>query len=150
MKDRRDRARRPSTKTQSADVTGDSATELSESEQRLTEARTALLARGVVAGWLIALMVWMMPGADSSRAFIIVVMTYIVALGSLPHGIAGSVDGFFLVACGAMPLRKHAWRVPDPGVDRKYYRRGCVGRVLQPRTGRHRDASVGDWRANSR
>lgn len=56
-----------------------------------------LLARGVVAGWLIALMVWMMPGADSSRAFIIVVMTYLVALGGLPHGIAGSVDGFFLL-----------------------------------------------------
>jgi|HubBroStandDraft_1064217.scaffolds.fasta_scaffold04307_4 formate/nitrite transporter FocA (FNT family) len=62
----------------------------------------ALLARGVVAGWLIALMVWMMPGADSSRAFIIVVMTYMVSLGNLPHGIAGSVDGFFLVARGTL------------------------------------------------
>src|SRR5258708_11642960 len=42
MKDRRDRARRKSTtKTQSADLTGDSATELSESEQRLAEERTA-------------------------------------------------------------------------------------------------------------
>ena len=61
--------------------------------------------RGVVAGWLIALMVWMMPGADSSRAFIIVVMTYLVALGNLPHGIAGSVDGFFLVARGALSWR---------------------------------------------
>jgi formate/nitrite transporter FocA (FNT family) len=66
---------------------------------------STLLARGVVAGWLIALMVWMMPGADSSRAFIIVVMTYLVALGSLPHGIAGSVDGFFLVARGALSWR---------------------------------------------
>jgi formate-nitrite transporter family protein len=63
---------------------------------------TMLLVRGVVAGWLIALMVWMMPGADSSRAFIIVVMTYLVALGNLPHGIAGSVDGFFLVARGGL------------------------------------------------
>jgi formate/nitrite transporter FocA (FNT family) len=27
-----------------------------------------------------------------------------VALGGLPHGIAGAVDGFFLVARGAMPL----------------------------------------------
>ncbi len=62
----------------------------------------SLLGRGVVAGWLIALMVWMMPGADSSRAFIIVVMTYLVALGNLPHGIAGAVDGFFLVARGAL------------------------------------------------
>ena len=58
-----------------------------------------------LAGWLIALMVWMMPGADSSRAFIIVVMTYLVSLGRLPHGIAGSVDGFFLVARGILSWR---------------------------------------------
>ena len=63
---------------------------------------TTLVLRGIVAGWLIALMVWMMPGADSSRAFIIVVMTYLVALGGLPHAIAGSVDGFFLVATGSL------------------------------------------------
>jgi formate-nitrite transporter family protein len=67
---------------------------------------STLLARGVVAGWLIALMVWMMPGADSSRAFIIVVMTYLVSLGNLPHGIAGSVDGFFLVVRGALTWRR--------------------------------------------
>jgi formate/nitrite transporter FocA (FNT family) len=66
---------------------------------------TTLLVRGIVAGWLIALMVWMMPGADSSRAFIIVVMTYLVSLGRLPHGIAGSVDGFFLVARGILSWR---------------------------------------------
>ena len=29
-------------------------------------------------------------------------MTYVAALGGLPHGIAGSVDGFFLVARGMM------------------------------------------------
>jgi formate/nitrite transporter FocA (FNT family) len=67
---------------------------------------STLLTRGIVAGWLIALMVWMMPGADSSRAFIIVVMTYLVSLGNLPHGIAGSVDGFFLVARGALSWRQ--------------------------------------------
>jgi len=74
----------------------------------------SLLVRGIVAGWLIALMVWMMPGADSSRAFIIVVMTYMVALGGLPHGIAGSVDGFFLVARGAMPLSSMLGRYLTP------------------------------------
>ena len=62
-----------------------------------------LFVRAIVAGWLIALMVWMMPGADSSRPFVIVVMTYLVALGDLPHSIVGSVDGFLLVARGAMP-----------------------------------------------
>jgi formate/nitrite transporter FocA (FNT family) len=40
--------------------------------------------------------------AHSSRAFIIIVMTYLVALGDLPHGIAGSVDGFCLVVRGVL------------------------------------------------
>lgn len=62
----------------------------------------ALFVRAIVAGWLIALMVWMMPGADSSRPFVIVMMTYLVALGDLPHSIVGSTDGFFLVARGTM------------------------------------------------
>jgi formate-nitrite transporter family protein len=68
----------------------------------VSQAWTELFARGIVAGWLIALMVWMMPGADSSRAFVIIVMTYLVALGDLPHSIVGSTDGFFLVARGAI------------------------------------------------
>lgn len=63
---------------------------------------TALFVRAIVAGWLIALMVWMMPGADSSRPFVIVMMTYLVALGDLPHSIVGSTDGFFLVARGVV------------------------------------------------
>jgi formate-nitrite transporter family protein len=62
---------------------------------------SALFVRGIVAGWLIALMVWMMPGADYSRAFVIIVMTYLIALGDLPHSIVGSTDGFFLIARGA-------------------------------------------------
>ena len=41
-------------------------------------------------------------------------MTYMVALGGLPHGIAGSVDGFFLVARGAMPLSSMLGRYLTP------------------------------------
>lgn len=56
--------------------------------------------RGLFAGWLIALMVWLLPAAEVNRPAIIVVLTYVVAIGGFSHVIAGSVDAFFLMEIG--------------------------------------------------
>ena len=58
------------------------------------------LLKGVFAGWLIALMVWMLPAAESARFFVVVAMTYLVALGGFSHIIAGSVEVFYAVLTG--------------------------------------------------
>jgi formate/nitrite transporter FocA (FNT family) len=58
--------------------------------------------RGVMAGWLIALMVWMLPAAASSKVAVIGIMTYLVGLGGLSHIIAGSADVLYLVSTGAI------------------------------------------------
>lgn len=58
------------------------------------------LVRGIFAGWLIALLVWMMPAAHSSRAAIIIIITYVVSLGRFPHVIAGSLEVLYLVVIG--------------------------------------------------
>jgi formate/nitrite transporter FocA (FNT family) len=55
------------------------------------------LVRAIYAGWLIALMVWLLPAAEGSRPLIILIVTYLVALSGLSHIIAGSVDCSFLV-----------------------------------------------------
>jgi formate/nitrite transporter FocA (FNT family) len=49
----------------------------------------------VYAGWLIALMVWMLPGAESSKLAVIVIMTYLVGLGGFAHVIAGASEVFY-------------------------------------------------------
>jgi Formate/nitrite family of transporters len=46
----------------------------------------------VYAGWLIALMVWMLPGAETSKPLVIIVMTYIVGLAGFAHVVAGSIE----------------------------------------------------------
>lgn len=56
--------------------------------------------RGVFAGWLIALIVWLLPFAETARIWVIIIITYIVGLGHLSHVIAGSVDAAFLVFVG--------------------------------------------------
>jgi len=59
-----------------------------------------VLLRAIFAGWLIALMVWLMPFAKSARVWVIILITYIVGLGGFPHVIAGSIEPFTLAAIG--------------------------------------------------
>lgn len=61
-------------------------------------------ARAIFAGWLIALMVWLLPADQDSRMLIIVFITYIIALCRFPHVIAGAVDAAFLVQIGQASL----------------------------------------------
>ena len=59
------------------------------------------LLKGIFAGWLIAMMVWMLPASESARFFVVIVMTYLVALGGFAHIIAGAVEVFYAVLTGA-------------------------------------------------
>lgn len=58
------------------------------------------LIKAVFAGWLIALMVWILPATGSATPFIIVLMTWLVSMCGLAHIVAGSVDAFYLVVTG--------------------------------------------------
>lgn len=62
------------------------------------------LLKAIFAGWLIALMVWLLPSAGSARLFVILLLTYVVALGHLSHIIAGSVEAAFAVLDGQASL----------------------------------------------
>jgi formate-nitrite transporter family protein len=59
---------------------------------------STIFLRGIFAGWLIALTVWMLPAAEGSRPVIIIAMTYLVGLGGFAHVIAGSVEVLYVVA----------------------------------------------------
>jgi formate-nitrite transporter family protein len=59
-----------------------------------------ILLRGIFAGWLIALMVWLMPFAESGRIWIIVIVTYLVGIGEFAHVIVGSIATFTAAAAG--------------------------------------------------
>lgn len=62
-----------------------------------------MLVKAVLAGWLIALMIWLLPGAGSARMLVILVLTYFVAIGHFSHAIAGSVEAAFAVFAGQVP-----------------------------------------------
>lgn len=58
------------------------------------------LLRGLFAGWLIALMVWLLPFAEQARFWVIIFITYVVGVAHFSHVIAGSVEVFTTAALG--------------------------------------------------
>lgn len=60
----------------------------------------ATVGRAMLAGWLIALMVWVLPGADSMRFLVIVFLTSVVSLGDFPHIVAGSTEAAYAIFSG--------------------------------------------------
>jgi formate/nitrite transporter FocA (FNT family) len=63
----------------------------------------AIFFRSVFAGWLIAMMVWLLPSARSARLLTILIITYVVSLGQLSHIIAGTVEAAYAVLTGVAP-----------------------------------------------
>ncbi len=61
---------------------------------------TAIL-RGIFAGWMIAMVVWLLAASNSANIAIIAIPTYIVGLAGFTHVIAGSIEVLFLVMTGA-------------------------------------------------
>jgi formate-nitrite transporter family protein len=56
-----------------------------------------MLFRAIASGFLIATMVWLLPGAEAAQFHVIVVITYLIAAAGFMHIVAGSVEAFFLV-----------------------------------------------------
>jgi formate/nitrite transporter FocA (FNT family) len=65
--------------------------------------------RAIVSGWLIAILVWMLAGAQA-RGFLVVVITYLIGLGELSHVIAGSTETLFAVFNGDASMWDYLYR----------------------------------------
>lgn len=68
--------------------------------EALVPGPATIFVRAIFAGWLIAMLVWMLPAGDPNKVIVIVVMTWIVGAAGLAHIIAGSVEVAYLVWLG--------------------------------------------------
>jgi formate-nitrite transporter family protein len=62
------------------------------------------LMRAVCAGFLIATMIWLLPGAGSARLLVVLLLAYLVGLGAFSHIVAGSTPALYVVFKGERPL----------------------------------------------
>jgi formate/nitrite transporter FocA (FNT family) len=76
----------------------------------------AKFAGAIVAGWIIALMVWMVPAAQTAQVAVIAVMAWLVGVGGFAHIIVGSVETLFLVMTGALPFGDYVTRFMLPAL----------------------------------
>lgn len=51
--------------------------------------------RGIVAGWIVATLVWLLPSAEQSKVAVILLMAWLIAALDLTHVVAGSVEAVF-------------------------------------------------------
>ncbi len=70
--------------------------------------------RAGAAGWLIGLMVWLLPASGAARPMIIILLTYVVAMCQFPHIIAGSVEAAYAVFIGHVTLGAYLTRFLAP------------------------------------
>lgn len=58
----------------------------------------------ISAGFLIATTVWLIPGAETAKFWVIALFTFLIGAGGFAHIIAGSVETFMLVANGRLDV----------------------------------------------
>ena len=83
-----------------------------------------MMIKSILAGWLIALMVWLIPGAGQARLWLIVIVTYVVAIAHFSHIIAGSVEASYSVYIGHITFAEYFPRFLFPTLIGN-----CVGGV---------------------
>ena len=64
-----------------------------------------MFAKGIISGWMIATMVWMIPSMESAKMWIIILITYLMALGDFTHIVVGTAEVSYLVFAGEL-----AWK----------------------------------------
>lgn len=73
-------------------------------------------ASGIFAGWLIALMVWMLPAASTNQVSVISIITYLIGIGGFAHIIVGSVEILYLVVTGDIGVATYISRFFIPAL----------------------------------
>ena len=58
----------------------------------------------IPAGFFVAAIVWILPSAEGSEFWVIVVLTYLIALGDFSHVVAGSTEVFLLILTGDLTV----------------------------------------------
>ena len=68
-----------------------------------------MFSNAIVSGWLIATMVWMFPAAGAAKIVVIILMTWLIALGDTTHIVVGSVEILYLVFNGTLHWSDFFW-----------------------------------------
>lgn len=81
---------------------------VSQARELMLNSTLQMFTKGIVSGWLLATMVWLLPSLPHAKILIVVLMTWLIGLGNFTHVIAGSTDVLYLVWRGQLPWMDYA------------------------------------------
>jgi formate/nitrite transporter FocA (FNT family) len=64
--------------------------------------------QAIPAGFLMASMVWMLPSSKGTHFWVIMLMSYLIAIGDFAHVVAGSAEAFLLLLHGIISVKAAA------------------------------------------
>jgi formate-nitrite transporter family protein len=73
-----------------------------------------MLFGGISSGFLMAAMVWMIPAAEMLKFHVIMMMTWLIAVGGFTHIVAGSVEVFLLLLSTEWSIGMMLWQFTVP------------------------------------
>lgn len=59
-----------------------------------------MFAKAILAGWMIATLVWLIPAAGQAKVWVIIIITYVMAIGEFTHIVVGASEAFYLLLAG--------------------------------------------------
>lgn len=66
----------------------------------LSKTPLATLLLAIPAGFYVAVLVWMLPSSKGFEVWVIIIMTYLIAIGGFAHVVVGSFEAFLLMLVG--------------------------------------------------
>lgn len=73
-----------------------------------------MFTKGILAGWLISTMVWMLAATERSKLLVIILATYVIAIGGFTHIIVGSAESLYLVFAGELAFHDYVFAFALP------------------------------------
>lgn len=70
--------------------------------QLMAHAPPAMFCQGILAGWLVALIVWLSAAAEKARPLVILLLAWLIGVGGFPHIIVGAIEALYLVFDGRL------------------------------------------------
>lgn len=75
---------------------------------------SAMFAKAIASGFLIAAMVWMIPTAETAQFWVILLMTWLIGANELSHIVAGSTEALMLLVEGEVSVGDYVLRFMLP------------------------------------
>ena len=74
------------------------------SREHLDHPPLTIMLHGMPAGFLVASIAWIMPNTRGSEFWVVLLITYVIAIGGFSHVVAGSAEAWFLWLTGHISL----------------------------------------------